>query len=228
MRQALATRLPATIHAPAQTPIMSKLKPRCRLYLQVAPPFTARQNEYLSQALAELSPACVLIRSDGAALDPAVLDGLIDRIQGAGAACLIEDGIAAAEDLGADGVHIAADEKIYADARKSLGESANIGVACGLGRHDAMALAESGADYVAFSALDADDFDALSDTVAWWAEIFVVPCVAWDIGDVREAVALTERGVDFIAPPSSIWDGDDPLAVLRDMDAAIGSIRREA
>ena len=228
MRQALATLLPATIDTPAQTPIMSKLKPRCRLYLQVAAPFTARQGEQLSQALSELSPACVLICGDGAALDPAVLDGLIDKIQGAGAACLIENSITAAEELGADGVHIAADEEIYAEARKTLGESANIGVACGLGRHDAMALAESGADYVAFAAPDADDFEVLSDTVAWWSEIFVVPCVAWDIADVREAVALTERGVDFIAPPSSIWDGDDPLAVLREIDAAIGSIRREA
>lgn len=207
---------------------MSKLKPRCRLYLQVAAPFTAKQNEHLSQALSELAPVCVLIRGDAAALDPAVLDGLIDRIQGAGAACLIEDNIAAAADLGTDGAHLAADENLYREARKILGESANIGVGCGLGRHDAMELAESGADYVAFSAPGADAFDELADTVAWWSEIFVVPCVAWDIADEREAVALTERGVDFIAPPASVWDSDDPIAGLRKMDAAIGSIRREA
>ena len=51
---------------------------------------------------------------------------------------------------------------------------------------------------------------------------------AWDIADVGEAVALTERGVDFIAPPATIWDSDDAFTVLREMDAAIGSIRREA
>ena len=209
---------------------MSKLKPRCRLYLQVAAPFTAKQGGQLSQALSDLAPACVLIRGSGDELDPAILDGLIDQIQAAGAACLIEDGIAAAADLGADGVHITADQNLYGEARKTLGDSANIGVGCGLSRHDAMESAESGADYVAFSApdADADAHEALSDMIAWWSEIFVVPCVAWDIADVGEAVALTERGVDFIAPPSTIWDSDDALTVLREMDAAIGSIRREA
>ena len=207
---------------------MSKLKPRCRLYLQVAAPFTAKQNGQLAQALSDLAPACVLIRGSADELDPVVLDKLIDKIQGAGAACLIENSIAAAADLGADGVHIAADENLYGEARKTLGDSANIGVGCGLGRHDAMSLAESGADYVAFSTPDADAREELFDTIAWWSEIFVVPCVAWDIADVGEAVALTERGVDFIAPPATIWDSDDALSVLREMDAAIGSIRREA
>lgn len=211
---------------------MSKLKPRCRLYLQVAAPFTAKQKEQLSQALVELAPACVLICGAGEQLDPAVLDGLIDQIQSAGTACLIEDNIAAAADLGADGVHIAADENLYREARKTLGESASIGVACGFARHEAMELAESGADYVAFSASQTDDradaFDALSDTIAWWSEIFVVPSVAWDIDDIGQAVTLTEGGVDFIAPPRTIWDADDPLAILREMDGAIGSIRREA
>ena len=211
---------------------MSKLKPRCRLYLQVAAPFTAKQNAQLSQALSELAPACVLIRSGEEPLDPAVLDGLIDSIQGAGAACLIENDIAASADLGADGVHISADEALYDEARKALGESANIGVACGLVRHDAMQLAESGADYVAFGAPDtgdrADAFKALSDSVAWWSEIFVVPCVAWDIADIDEAVALTERGVDFIAPPATIWESEDAFAALSEMDRAIGAIRREA
>ena len=207
---------------------MYKLKPRCRLYLQVAAPFTAKQNGQLAQALSDLAPACVLIRGSADELDPVVVDELIDQIQGTGAACLIEDSIAAAANLGADGVHIAADENLYGEARRTLGHSANIGVGCGLGRHGAMSLAESGADYVAFSASQEDAREELFDTSAWWSEIFVVPCVAWDIADIGEAVTLTERGVDFIAPPATIWDGDDPLAVLRKMDAAIGSIRRDA
>ena len=211
---------------------MSKFKPRCRLYLQIAAPFTAKQDSLLSQALSAFSPACVLISGGDEPLDAAVLDGLIDRIQGAGAACLIDNNIEASAELGADGVHIPADERLYEEARKSLGESANIGVACGLARHEAMQLAESGADYVAFGAAatenHADAFEALSDTIAWWSEIFVVPGVAWDIADIDEAIALTERGVDFIAPPATIWDRDDAIAVLSEMDRAIGAIRREA
>ena len=207
---------------------MSKFKPRCRLYLQVAAPITARLESLLSQALLDVSPACILICGADDQLEPAALDGLIDRVQGAGAACLIENAIEASADLGADGVHIAADQILYAEARKALGESANIGVGCGLDRHEAMALAESGADYVAFGAPGSGDFEALSDTIAWWSEIFVVPSVAWDITDIGAAERLTELGVDFIAPPRTIWDSDAALDSLRDMDRAIGSIRRNA
>lgn len=234
--------------APAFPTIMSRLKPRCRLYLQVALPATAKLESQLSRALAELSPACVLISGCSEQHEVAGLDGLIDRIQGAGAACLIDNGIEACAALGADGVHIAADQSLYRAARETLGESANIGVACGLVRHDAMELAESGADYVAFGGQEMANetghenrdntgdgledgragFGALSDTIAWWSEIFVVPSVAWDIADIGQAVTLTERGTDFIAPPRDIWDSDGALEVLRDMDRAIGAIRREA
>ncbi|WP_083240529.1 thiamine phosphate synthase [Methyloceanibacter methanicus] len=207
---------------------MSKFKPRCRLYLQVAAPFTAKLESQLSQALSDVSPACVLICGAAEDLTPAALDGPIDRIQAAGAACLIENEIETAADLGADGVHIAADQILYAEARKVLGESANIGVGCGLVRHDAMAFAESGADYVAFGGPEGSDFEALSDTIAWWSEIFVVPSVAWDIADIAAAEHLTELGADFIAPPRTIWDSDAALDRLRDMDRAIGSIRRHA
>ena len=207
---------------------MSKFKPRCRLYLQVAAPITAMLERRLSQALDEVSPACVLISGGSGRLESAVLDGLIDRIQGAGAACLIENDIEASAELGADGVHIAADPALYERARQTLGESANIGVGCGLSRHDAMTLAESGADYVAFGAVEGGDLDALAELVAWWSEIFVVPSIAWDIESVADAERLTKLGVDFIAPPRTIWEDDDALDTLRDMDRAIGSIRRDA
>lgn len=211
---------------------MSKFKPRCRLYLQVAAPITARLEMQLSQALADLSPACVLLSGGDEPLRASALDGLIDRVQGAGAACLIRNDIEASADLGADGVHIAADPSFYKYARETLGESANIGVGCGLSRHEAMALAESGADYVAFGGAndgeDAGDAEELSETIGWWSEIFVVPCVAWDIGDIAEAERLTKLGVDFIAPPATIWDNDDALGFLREMDRVIGTIRRDA
>jgi len=211
---------------------MTKLKPRCRLYLQVAAPFTAKQESQLSQALSSVSPACVLIRSGTGPRDPSIIDSLIDRIQGAGAACLIEESIEASADLGADGVHIPADVTLYETARRALGDSANIGVDCGLSRHEAMELAESGADYVAFGTSGQGnhgaEFERLAETVAWWSEIFVVPCVAWNIADKGEAVALTKRGADFIAPPATIWDRDDAVEALGEIDRAIGSIRREA
>ena len=207
---------------------MSNFKPKCRLYLQVAAPVTAALEQRVSQALSQVSPACVLICGGSELFEAATLDSLIDRIQGAGAACLIENDIEASAELGADGVHIVADPSLYERARQTLGESANIGVGCGLSRHDAMALAESGADYVAFGGVDAGDFETLSELIGWWSEIFVVPGVAWDIESTAEAERLTQLGVDFIAPPRTIWEDDDALDTLREMDRVIGSIRRDA
>jgi len=207
---------------------MSKFKPRCRLYLQVAAPITATLERRLSHALDEVSPACVLISGGSGRLESATLDGVIDRVQRAGAACLIENGIEAAAELGADGVHIPADPSLYQRARQTLGESANIGAGCGFSRHDAMTLAESGADYVAFGAAEGGDLDTLAELVAWWSEIFVVPSVAWDIDSVAAAERLTTLGVDFIAPPRAIWETGDALDTLRGMDRAIGRIRRDA
>jgi len=35
--------------------------------------------------------------------------------------------------------------------------------------------------------------------IAWWAEIFVVPCVAWNVETLEEAANLAALGVDFVA-----------------------------
>ena len=206
---------------------MVKTKPRCRLYLQVPTSLTARLEAQLSQALTEVAPACVLICGD-AGTNLEALDPLIDCIQTAGAACLIENDAEGAAELGADGVHIDADATLYARAREILGESANVGVGCGLRRHEAMELAEAGADYVAFGDGEAAHRETMAELIGWWSEVFVVPCVAWDVADVAEAERLTKLGVDFIAPPPTIWDSDTALETLRDMDHAIGRIRRAA
>ena len=124
-------------------------------------------------------------------------------------AFLIENDAWRAERLGADGVHIAGEEALYRRTREHLGQRAIIGVGCNESRHEAMVLAELGADYVAFGptpVLGEREREERAGLIAWWAEIFVVPCVAWNVETLEEAANLAALGVDFVALSSTIWE----------------------
>jgi thiamine-phosphate pyrophosphorylase len=83
-------------------------------------------------------------------------------------------------------------------------------VGCGgLGsRHDAMVAGERGADYVMFGETDPDGrrpaFAAVLDRVAWWAELFEIPCVGWAM-NLDEVAALAGAGADFVAIADAVW-----------------------
>jgi thiamine-phosphate pyrophosphorylase len=209
---------------------MAEVKHRCRLYLQFPAQPSAALATQLTQVIASSDVACVLLCHEESSLDEAPIGTVIDLVQSSGLACLIDGDAGLAERLGADGVHIEADAATYAEARKRLGESASIGAGCGLNRHDAMLLAELGADYVAFGT-DANTIDAINqytDIISWWSEIFVVPCVAWNVDNAEQAASLAALGADFIAPPMSIWAEDDPLRRIAEIDNAIRRSRRAA
>ena len=93
----------------------------------------------------------------------------------------------------------------YKLARALLGTTAFVGAACGASRHAAMELAEAGADYVGFSDPQAD----VADIIAWWAELFEVPCVALDPADAAQAGELARRGADFVRPDDAMWTSPD-------------------
>ena len=70
----------------------------------------------------------------------------------AGAAFIVNDSMALAKRLGADGVHLGQSDGDVREARALLGPDAQIGRTCHDSRHLAMTAGEDGADYVAFGA----------------------------------------------------------------------------
>lgn len=161
------------------------------------------------QAALDAAPiASVLIRpAAGASLDAGSAKPMIDLAQKGHAAALLAGDAQLARTLRADGVHLEAGKNLaatYEQARGILGDRGIVGVDVSISRHDAMTLAEAGADYIAFGAPahlnDRDKGRARRDElVAWWAEIFEVPCVAFDVETGEEAERLSRTGADFVA-----------------------------
>jgi len=185
---------------------VTELEPDCRIYLVVeaAPPAI----EHLQAATAATDIACCLIVPTAGTPDAATTARpIVTAAQRAGVAALIADDADLARTLRADGVHLRPSRQLletYSRARQTLGREAIVGADVGVSRHDAMLLAEAGADYVAFGAPPhlkdraraRERRDAL---VAWWAEIFEVACVALDVEAPAEAEQLARAGADFVA-----------------------------
>ena len=203
------------------------MQPKCLLFAVVEAGPGA--PERLGAALAAVQIASVLIiPAADADLDAASAKPLVEIVQRAGAAALIADDAQLARALRADGVHLGISMDptgTYAEARRILGPRGIIGVDAGISRDDAMTVAEDGAEYVAFGApLDLSDLDKgrarRADLIAWWAEIFEVPCIAFDVESAEAAEALARAGADFAAVmlPTS-----EPPAASRDLVAEVAT-----
>jgi thiamine-phosphate pyrophosphorylase len=125
-------------------------------------------------------------------------------------AFIVNDSIALAKRLGADGVHLGQDDGDARDARATLGPAAQIGVTCHDSRHLAMEAGEAGADYVAFGSFYPTTTKAVRhhpdpSILSWWTTMFELPCVA--IGGITPANAppLVAAGADFLAVSAGVW-----------------------
>ena len=133
-------------------------------------------------------------------------------------AFIVNDSIALAKRIGADGVHLGQEDGTVAEARAELGKDAQIGVTCHDSRHLAMAAGEAGADYVAFGAFFPTTTKEVThraelETLEWWQAIFEIPCVA--IGGItpENCAPLVAAGADFLAVSGAVWNGDEVAAV---------------
>jgi thiamine-phosphate pyrophosphorylase len=209
---------------------MAETTARCRLYLVLPASPPAAIERSLAEALNAADVACVLLRA-GAEANPAFDARLRELTAARDVAFLIENDAARAERIGADGVHIPADAALYGQTREHLGQRAIIGVGCNESRHDAMLLAELGADYVAFCStpvLSGREREERAGLIAWWSEIFVVPCVAWNIETQEEVAQLAGLGADFVALSPDIWLAEDAPAQIAGIGACLRKPRSAA
>jgi thiamine-phosphate pyrophosphorylase len=142
-------------------------------------------------------------------------------------AFIVNDSIALAKRIGADGVHLGQSDGDVREARALLGPSAQIGRTCHDSRHLAMEAGEAGADYVAFGAFyptmtKPSHYRPDPSILAWWSTLFEIPCVA--IGGITadNAKPLVDSGADFLAVCQAVWGKDDPASAVRAFADVLG------
>jgi thiamine-phosphate pyrophosphorylase len=202
----------------ASRPKQPTPRPAPRLYL-ITPPITD-PPDFSSQLAAATDAgdvAAVLMRladaDERTQINHAKM--LAALVQERGAALLLDGHADLVARAGADGAHLTG----IADFTASLEQLKpdRIAGAGGLAtRHDAMLAAERGADYVMFGERDAAGerpaFAAIEERIAWWAEVFEIPCVGY-AASLDEISPLVAAGADFIAFGDFLWR--DPHSVAQ-------------
>lgn len=219
-----------------------------RVILLVSLAASLPEPERLSRLVAETDVSSVILLPN--ADNPPKADQLkplVAVLQHNDTAVLIADDVELANNVSADGVHLShvdgdiADDiqARYKSARQALGPTAIVGVDVGISRHDAMALGDDNADYIAFSPSHAkpvrgeDDDDAdpgLDDPhelISWWAEIFEPPVVALFANDLDEACELAAIGADFVGLnlPAGVSPADE-LEWLQNANTRLAEAKR--
>lgn len=201
-------------------------RPPCQLYLISPLDVRGAFPERLRRALAAGPVAAFQFRVKG--VDQHEAARLAEPLQricaDADVAFIVNDSVALAKRLGADGVHLGQSDGDAREARAVLGPSVQIGVTCHASRHLAMEAGEAGADYVAFGAFyptttKVVEHQADPVLLSWWSTLFELPCVA--IGGITpaNAVPLVAAGADFLAVSGAVWQGDEAAAI-----AAFGAV----
>ncbi|HVE04726.1 MAG TPA: thiamine phosphate synthase [Rhizomicrobium sp.] len=187
---------------------------RCRLYLITPAKLEPKSfAETLRRTLDAGDVASLQLRLKDVSDDDIrrAVEALMPIAQRAGVAFILNDRPDLAAELRCDGVHVGQDDASYDEARATVGRDSIVGVTCHNSRHLSIHAAEAGADYVAFGAFFPTTTKepkemAEIETLRWWSEMMVVPCVA--IGGIRieNCKPLIEAGADFLAVSSGVWD----------------------
>jgi len=212
--------------------LIPQTSPRCSLYL-VTPLLSAAGvkafAEVFAQALeaAPVASALVRLAPGSEAHAKAIVAPLLRAAADAGCALLIENDARLAARLGADGVHVAGAGEDLAEAVRSLKPDRIVGAGSLPTRDDAMTAGEMGADYVMFGeprggaqTTGFASLVSLTERVAWWADVFETPCVAF-APTIEAAGTLADAGADFVALGDAVWAASSPAAAVRDAQAMV-------
>jgi thiamine-phosphate pyrophosphorylase len=208
-------------------PKQAEARPAPRLYL-VTPPVADAQafSLQLAAALAAGDVAAVLLRLAEADERTQInrAKALSPVVQDKGAALLLGGHADLVARAGADGAHLTGIAEFTA-ALEQLKPERIVGVGGIVTRHDAMSAAEAGADYVMFgepgAAGERPSFEAIEERVAWWAEVFEAPCVAY-AASIDEVAPLVKAGADFVALGDWFWR--DPQTIAAAMADVAGQL----
>jgi thiamine-phosphate pyrophosphorylase len=131
---------------------------------------------------------------------------------------------------GADGAHLTGIEALQA-ALPTLKPARIAGVGGLHTRHDAMLAGEANVDYLMFGQPEAGvsaSLDATLERVAWWAEVFQLPCVGY-ARTAGEVAPIAAAGADFVALGSFVWnDPEGAEAAIRASAKAAAAAALEA
>jgi thiamine-phosphate pyrophosphorylase len=200
----------------------------CQIYLVTPPgPDPAAFAPALTAALDAAPVACVLLLPgdlDEAGLRQAI-DALRPIVQERGIAFMIDGHPNLAAATGCDGVHTCPVNPPYEVCRQAVGPQAIVGYSCRNSRHDAMVVAEEGADYIVFGHMhpSPEQTAETRELIGWWAETMEVPCVALDRITAANAAEWARQGADFVTAGPDLWDDPrGPAVALAKIARSIG------
>jgi thiamine-phosphate pyrophosphorylase len=201
----------------ASRPKQATPRPAPRLYLIT--PQIADASAFSAQVISALEAgdvAAVLLRL-GDGHERALINcakSLADAVQGKDCALLIEGRFDLVARSGADGAHLTGVAALM-EALDQLKPDRIAGAGGLASRHDAMVVAERGADYVMFGEPDAagkrPSLSAIEERVRWWADVFEIPCVGY-AASLDEIAPLSLAGADFVALGEFVWRDEDAIA----------------
>ena len=145
---------------------------------------------------------------------------LVDLCKQFAVPLIINDDIALAMKVDADGVHLGKNDLSISVARVSLGNNAMIGVSCYNNLDRAKEAVMAGADYLAFGAFfpspsKPDAIHAKPEIIGRAKQQFDLPVVAIGGITLENGQSLVDAGADMLAVISGIYASETPFNTTR-------------